>query len=323
MHLAGLAVSDGYLVAGAQNFPAAARLLAALLPRDMPDGATLAAVLRELSRGVGERGQQDAALFDELSCLNNELITAQRELARRNAELARLNAEKNQFLGMAAHELRSPLTIILAYSEYLHEDASIALSSRNLRFLDTIRRSSEFMSGLIDDLLDISKIEAGKLVLNRAPTDLSRLVEENVALNRVLAERQQLRLVCETDENLPILWLDGMKIEQVLNNLIGNALKASPPGQEVRVELIRDPQGALIRVADQGPGIVPEEMDAIFTPFHQGHLGKVAGGKSAGLGLAIASSIVRGHGGRLWAENRAPKGASFFVLLPLALATAR
>ena len=171
--------------------------------------------------------------------------------------------------------------------------------------------------GLVDDLLDTSKIAAGHLVLNKRPTDLNALIEHNLSLNRVLAERRQVRLDYKSTAKFSNVLLDVRKIDQVLNNLVDNAIKVSPPQGTVAVRLSREGDGALLGVTDQGPGIPAEELEVIFQPFRQGHLGTAKEGKSAGLGLAIANSIARGHGGRLWAESVPPNGASFFVLLPV------
>jgi signal transduction histidine kinase len=320
LQMAGVAVADGYLLVGCKSFASAARLLGPLALDHAADRVSLAAALGVWSRWAAERGGQDADLLDEISRVNNELITAHRELAKRNAELAHLNAEKNKFIGMAAHDLRTPLSVILGYSEFLRVDQGIAADPAKLRFVDAIRRSSEFMLELIDDLLDVTKIEAGKLVLNQVPTDLDRLILENVALNGALAQGRGLHLAYQGEDKLPKMMLDPWKIAQVLNNLIGNAIKASPPGGTVTVRLAGDNKGAVVSVTDEGPGIAPEELDAIFRPFRQGSLGTVSGGKSAGLGLAIAQRIVQGHGGRLRAESHPPDGASFFVHLPQTLA---
>ena len=302
LHMAGIAVLDGYLIVGAQSISAAALTLDALIPHYKTEAE---AALRELLRWAAERGQSHAELYDELSRLNNDLITAQRELARRNAELVQLNSEKNKLLGMAAHDLRNPLSVILNYSELLLGQSDVALDPGKRRFIQGIHRSSELMLSVVDDFLDVSKIEADGLVLNRVPTDLDALVQENVELNQTLAGPNRVRLSYAAKAELPNFLLDPAKINQVLNNLLGNAIKVSPPGSTIKVELTRAPDGALIRVADQGPGIHSDQQDVIFQPFHQGQL---FSDKGAGLGLAIASGIVRAHGGRIWVESHPPEG---------------
>jgi signal transduction histidine kinase len=318
LHVAGLAMpANRILVVGARSFGAAATLLGDLLPNNPPTADALAASFRAWAQSAIGQSTQEHELYNELSRINNELVNARRELTKHNAELARVDAEKNQFLGMVAHDLRNPLTVIQAYSEFLSELQGKVIGRRELQFIKAIDQSSEFILGLINDLLDISKIEAGQLILNKRPTDLGALIEHNLSLNRVLAERKQIRLDYKSMARFSNVLLDARKIDQVLNNLVDNAIKVSPPQGTVAVQLSREHDGALLRVTDQGPGIPADELEVIFQPFRQGHLGTTKEGKNAGLGLAIANSIVRGHGGRLWAESMPPHGASFFVLLPV------
>ncbi len=264
------------------------------------------------------QGDQDDRLYDDLSRLNNDLATTQRELAKSHAELDRLNIQKNELLGIAAHDLRNPLQVILTYSHFLIEEAA-NLAPEHREFIRTIRSSSRFMLRLVDDLLDVARIEAGTLGLNLAPVDLGGLVERNVALNRVLAEPKGTRIELHGHievQELPEMLLDAAKIEQVLNNLIGNAVKFSPPGSIIQVRLAREKEGAALSVRDQGEGIMPDEMETLFRPFHQGRNRSTAGEKSTGLGLAIVKRIVEGHRGEIRIESSPGEGSVFHVVLP-------
>jgi signal transduction histidine kinase len=256
-------------------------------------------------------------MYDELSRLNNELANLQRELAKKNAELERLNRLKDQFLGMAAHDLRTPLSIILGYSSFLQEDLVGALGEEQAEFLSVIRSSSRFMLHLVNSLLDVATIESGKLELDLQPTDLAELVARNVTLNAALAEGKQIRLACECDESLPPMALDGPKIEQVLNNLLSNAIKFSYPEGRVEVRLVRQGNHALLSVADHGRGIPEEQLDALFQWFARSRAKGTAGEKGTGLGLAIAQKIVEGHMGGIWVESAVGQGSTFFVSLPI------
>lgn len=258
-------------------------------------------------------------LFDELSRLNNELATSQRDLAKSNVELDQLNKQKNELLGIAAHDLRNPLQVILIYSQFLIDEAAVSLGPEHLEFVRTIRRSSEFMLRLVEDLLDTARIEAGTLELDLVPVDLGGLVERNVALNRVLAEPKGTHINLYRD-GVGEMVLDTAKIEQVLNNLIGNAVKYSPPGSTVEVRLAAADGGASIAVRDQGQGIAAEEMDRLFQPFKTGPSRGTAGEKSAGLGLAIVKRIVEGHRGAIRVEPANGGGSEFQVFLPRAFA---
>lgn len=257
-------------------------------------------------------------LFDEISRLNNELISIQRELAKKNAELEQLNQLKNQFLGMAAHDLRSPLVAVQSYSELLLDEQAPLEAPERVEFLGNIHRLSRFMTALIDDLLSISAIEAGQLNLEFQPVDLPQLVRADVARNRLLAAKRQVEIALEAEE-LPPLALDPAKIEQVLDNLIGNAVKFSPRGAEVRVNLRRDEAGVTLSVRDRGPGIAAADMEKLFKPFGRARNKSAEGERSTGLGLAIVKRIVEGHRGKIWLESQVGAGSTFFAWLPFEL----
>ncbi len=264
----------------------------------------------------------DNALFDELGRLNNELITLQRELAKKNAELERLNEEKNHFLGIAAHDLRNPLNAIQMYSEFLMEEVANRLDEEHLEFITIIHNSSEFMLKLVNDLLDVARIESGKLYLELAPLDLVKLVEQNVAINRKLAAHKEIDIELVVREMSLLITADKSKLEQVLNNLIGNAVKFSEPNTRVTISLASHENEAIITVTDQGPGIPQEELTHIFKPFHRTSVRPSGDERSTGLGLAIVHRIVLGHKGRIWVESELAKGTTFYVALPLDLTRA-
>jgi signal transduction histidine kinase len=258
----------------------------------------------------------DSQQYDEFSRLNNELATSQRELARRNAELARLNDQKNQFLGIAAHDLRNPLEVILTYSQFLLDEASGRLEPEQVEFVETIRSSSEFMLNLVENLLDVAKIEAGRLDLDLAETDLGELLERNVSLNRTLAQKKSIEVLLSGPPGLPTMRIDAAKIEQVLNNLIGNAVKFSPRGSTVEVRAEDRGDCVVLWVRDQGPGVPADELDRLFRPFGRTRVRASGGEKCTGLGLAIVKKVVEGHGGRIDVESVVGAGATFSVFLP-------
>lgn len=261
---------------------------------------------------------RDDHFYNDFSRLNNDLANAQRELAKKNAELARLNEQKNQFLGIVAHDLRNPLQVILIYSQFLLDDVSTSLNKEQTEFVKIIRSSSAFMLTLVNDFLDFSKIEAGRLELDLAPVNLIKLIEENVKRNQVLAEKKEIHIIFICEDELPEMILDESKIEQVLNNLLGNAVKFSPRNDIIKLCVRRRERNAEISVTDNGPGILTGEKEKLFNPFEKGIENKnSAGEKSAGLGLAIVKKIVEGHGGNVSVESKTGKGASFLVTLPL------
>jgi PAS domain S-box-containing protein len=242
---------------------------------------------------------------------------AEAEIAQKNAELAKLNELKNQFLGMAAHDLRNPLTVVNMASSFLLDDSSLLLSAEQRHdFIRRINGNGEFMLKLINDLLDVAKIESGRLDLELATGDLCNLIEENLTMNRMLAEKKGIRLDFAPECGLPPLRFDRGKVEQVLNNLISNALNYSAPGTTVTVRASRMDGSVVVSVQDQGPGIPAEELDHLFKPFSRTSVQSTAGEKSTGLGLAISRKIVDGHGGRIWAESGVGRGSTFSFSLP-------
>ncbi|HEX8560430.1 MAG TPA: HAMP domain-containing sensor histidine kinase [Pyrinomonadaceae bacterium] len=319
LHFAGGAEpSGGFLVVGARSRAGVARAYEGLLAVNNEQANALRAAAKDLALRSREAGERDAAVYEELTRLNNELAAAQRELAKKNAELARINAQKNQFLGLAAHDLRNPLDVINVYSGFLLDEAAARLSPEQLDFVGVIRRSSDFMLALIDDLLDVSKIEAGRLELELDAVDLRALAGRNVELNRRLAERKKINILFTAAEDVPPLRLDASKIEQVLNNLVGNAVKFSPRGATVEVALGRGEggAGAVILVRDEGPGVPADELDKLFKPFSRTRVRSTEGERSTGLGLAIVKRIVEGHGGSIGVESPPGGGATFAVRLP-------
>ena len=244
---------------------------------------------------------------------------AEEEITQKNAELVELNKEKNQLLGMAAHDLRNPLSIVNTASAFLLDEASRSLpEAKRTEFLRRINSGSRFMLKLIDDLLDVAKIEAGRLDLEIRDGDLCALIEENLAINRMLADNKRIRLEFAPGSGLPQLRFDRAKIEQVLNNLVGNAVKFSTPGTAVTVQASRVDGNVVVSVRDQGQGIPAEELDQLFKPFAKTSVRSTAGEKSTGLGLAICRRIVEGHGGHIWAESELGKGSVFSFSLPVA-----
>jgi signal transduction histidine kinase len=317
-HFAGSVIEDNLLIVGARSRAGVAHIHQELLEINNEQANALRAALKDLSLHTrAARPDRDTYLYEELSRLNNDLATAQRELAKKNAELGRLNDLKNQFLGIAAHDLRNPLEVILAYSDFLLNEADTKLDAQQVGFIHKINSSSEFMLALVNDLLDISRIEAGRLELDLSPIDVAALVSRNVSLNRVLAAKKEIDISLEHDESVGRMMLDAPKIEQVLNNLIGNAIKFSPPGSRVEVKLARFDGRMIISVTDEGPGISPEELEKLFRPFERGRAQSTAGEKSTGLGLAIVKRIIEGHGGDIRVESATGKGAVFSVSLPL------
>ena len=267
---------------------------------------------------VGELNHQETEeLRRNLVNLNNEFSNLNRELQKKNTELTKLNELKNHFLGMAAHDLRNPLGAIRNLSEFLLEEARDSLSAEYIQFLELIHSSSNFMLSLLDELLDIARIEAGKLELNFQATDIISLIKSCVDINNVLAEKKKVQIRLEHFEAIPLVELDSMKIEQVMHNLLSNAIKFSPEGGLIKVNVFLSGEHVTVSVADQGPGIPEEDIQKLYQPFAKTSVKAPGGEKSTGLGLAIVHKIILGHMGKIWVESKLDQGTAFFFSLPL------
>jgi signal transduction histidine kinase len=238
------------------------------------------------------------------------------ELRVKNERLEQLDQQKNHMLGMAAHDIRNPLGIILGYAKFLQADAGPLLNAEHRAFLDAITQSSQFVLGLVEQLLDISTIESGKLIIERSSIDLAELATSHVELISVLAARKNLRITLELPREGARLEADASKLEQVLSNLTGNAIKFSAPGTSIAVRVQTTPRRVELSVQDEGPGIPRDELNRLFRPFSTTSVRATNGERSTGLGLAIARRIVEGHGGEISVESQIGTGSTFRVSLP-------
>jgi signal transduction histidine kinase len=311
LHFAGGLAGDYLLITAGANGAFAEHLYEDMLRINNEQINLLRTALKdktEAGRAVSD------PMYNEISRLNNELVAMQRELTGKNVELAKLNALKNQFLGMAAHDLRNPLQGILFYSQFLLDDPE-KLDANQTEFITAIRDQSHYMASLVNDLLDVATIESGKLQLDLQPVDMVKLAQTNLTRNRLIASRKTITLNLEADA-IPMLLLDAAKMEQVLDNLTTNAIKYSPPGSRIRIRLQNSAGEMLLSVQDEGPGIPPAEMDRLFKPFQKTSVKSTGGEKSIGLGLVIVKRIVAGHGGRIWVESQVGAGSIFYVAVP-------
>jgi signal transduction histidine kinase len=315
VRFSGSATADGIFIAGSTTRSGIIKIYEQFMHVvECPSGESTA--MRQPGAAPSLSVDGDTELYNELARLNNELVTAQREVIKRNIELERLNEVKNQFIGVAAHDLRNPLQIIEGYSQMLLDEHFGELSPEQHKFITVIRKNSDFMLSLVTDLLYISKIEAGKLQLELKETDLLTLLERNVELNRLMAGRKQIDILFTRQEDLPTLVVDAPKIEQVLNNLISNGIKFSHPGSTVEVLASRSDKEVVVSVRDEGQGIPADEIDRLFIPFENLSVKSTGGEQSTGLGLAIVKRIVEGHGGRIWVQSEKGVGSNFSFSLP-------
>src|SRR5206468_11955051 len=225
-----------------------------------------------------------------------------------------LHKEKTQWLAMAAHDLRNPLSSILACCEALMGD-STSKDSEHTAMLQSIQSCGQFMLELLGDVQDLSVTATGGQPFLAEPTDVRSLIEEAIAFSRPIADRKNTRIEARYGESILPVTLDRRKMTQVFLNLVGNAIKFCGNGSSVYVTVVDEPTNVLISVQDNGPGIPRDELGSIFMPFQRGR-SSVAAQPGTGLGLAICKRIVERHDGQIWADNAIDGGAVFFLSLP-------
>lgn len=265
-------------------------------------------------------GQQDSDEIDkmrrDLISLNSDLNNLTRELHKKNVQLSRLNEQQNQMFGMASHDLRHPLGIISMYSNFMATEVIEELSPNHQVFLNYICKSSALMENILNDFLDFSTFESGRLNLNCANQDLNTFLKDIVTYTEQVAKQKGVSVRFTPVSTPTRVYIDGPKIEQVVNNLTSNALKFSPKGSEITISTEIEGDKVIIRVADQGPGIEEQHLGTIFQPFHKLRSQQAAEEKSSGLGLAIVKKIIEAHGGAVWAKSKPGEGAAFLFSLP-------
>ena len=247
-----------------------------------------------------------------LAMINAQLY---RQLERQSAALEVESQHKSEFLASMSHELRTPLNAIIGFSEVLLERMFGELNERQDDYLRDIWSSGKHLLELLNDILDLSKIEAGQMVLNRSEFAVRESLEYCLSMVRERALKQRILLSLDVDPEVGLLDADRLRFRQVLLNLLSNAVKFTPEGGRVDVRAsIRD-QDLAVEVADTGPGVAAEDRQRIFDAFQQGarHPEQTEG---TGLGLTLSKRILELHGGRIWVESEAGKGSTFGFALP-------
>ena len=223
---------------------------------------------------------------------------------------------KSDFFSTMSHELRTPLTSIKEGIKLFQDGIGGSMSDKQKRLLSILSEETRRLIGLVNSLLDLSKMEEGMMTYHFDTEYLSPLITKVITEMGPLIEAKKIQLRLETDEALPALRLDRERVLQVLRNLIGNATKFTPEGGEMRISARPGNKGIELSVKDSGPGIPKENLTAIFEKFQQLPVKTSAWMKGTGLGLAIVKHIVTAHGGKVWAESEPGQGSTFVVVLP-------
>lgn len=264
--------------------------------------------------GMKSAISRDNRLYEELSRLNSELINRERELARKTAALERLSAEKTRMTAIAAHDLRNPLTVISSYAALLRDTA---LNEESALYVEEIERSARFMAELVEEMLDVAQLESGRVELHRQDLDLVDAARHAATVNRVRAEAKQIAIVFEQRSDHAIIEADPVKLRQIVNNLVVNAIKFSPAGTAVTIRVYGLGDRAIVEVEDRGIGISPDKLATIFEPFHTIGPAGTAGEKSTGLGLSIVKQLAHLHRATVHVDSEPAVGSTFRVSFPL------
>ena len=241
----------------------------------------------------------------------------QRRLRVAQRELEAASRHKSEFLANMSHELRTPLNAVIGFSEVLQMRMFGALNEKQAEYVDDIAHSGRHLLSLINDILDLAKIEAGRVELEPAMFDLTVAIDNAILLTRERAVRRGLRLECNVAPDLGIIDADERKVKQILINLLSNAVKFTPEGGTITVGATRGPADVTLVVQDTGIGIADDDQALVFEEFRQVGNDYTRKQEGTGLGLALARRFVELHGGRIWVESALGRGSAFSFTLPL------
>jgi signal transduction histidine kinase len=242
-----------------------------------------------------------------------------KEIQEKSALLEVANKHKSEFLANMSHELRTPLNAIIGFSEVLQDKMFGELNDEQSEFIRDIHDSGKHLLSLINDILDLSKVEAGRMELMLGEFDLPSAVDNAITLVKERAGRHRIRLTSDIDPQIGTVRADERKLKQILLNLLSNAVKFTPEGGAVKVSARRVAHGVEISVSDTGVGIAPEDREAVFEEFRQVGKDYTRKAEGTGLGLALTRKFVELHGGHIRLESEVGKGSTFTVYIPEAV----
>jgi signal transduction histidine kinase len=260
-------------------------------------------------------GQVKVANRDELGALAANVNRMNDELRRLYMELEAASRHKSEFLASMSHELRTPLNAIIGFSQVLREEMFGPVNQKQAEYLDDIISSGNHLLSLINDVLDLSKVEAGQVELEVHPFSLLEALERGVVMVRERATDGGVQVRLVPDPEVDLVDGDERRVKQIIFNLLSNAVKFTPAGGAVDVSAAQMNGEVRITVADTGPGIAPKDQQRIFEEFQQADIG-VAQRDGTGLGLPLSKRLVELHGGRIWLESKIGKGSTFVFTLP-------
>jgi signal transduction histidine kinase len=285
-----------------------------LLREGNPIGVIILA--RKAIRAFSDKQIELATTFADQAVIAIENVRLFDEIQDKSRQLEIASQHKSQFLANMSHELRTPLNAILGYTELILDNIYGETPEKMREVLERLQANGKHLLGLINDVLDLSKIEAGQLTLDLADYSLQDVVHTVVVAVDSLANGKKLALTADVGQNLPIGHGDGRRLAQVLLNLVGNAIKFTDKG-EVAIKATMSDSSFTVAVRDTGPGISPSDQGKIFEEFQQADNTATKRKGGTGLGLSIAKRIIGMHGGRIWVESDVGKGSTFAFTIPV------
>jgi signal transduction histidine kinase/CheY-like chemotaxis protein len=279
-----------------------------------------AQLFEQAQREIAERQRAEAALEEERALLALRVRERTAELSKANAELARASRLKDEFLAGMSHELRTPLNTILGSSEILQAGVFGELNEKQQRYAHNVEESGRHLLSLINDILDLSKVEAGKLELEIGPVSIQSVCEASLRLVKQLAYKKQLKVSTAYNNRITVLQADERRLKQILVNLLSNAIKFTPEEGEIGLEVSENPENQIVHftVWDTGVGISQEDMPHLFQPFVQLDSSLARQQTGTGLGLSLVSRLTELHGGGVSLESEVGQGSRFTISLPYA-----
>jgi PAS domain S-box-containing protein len=283
-----------------------------LSPVKFEDGFRVSAIIRDVS----ERKRTEEQLLRVQAAYTEELTAKNQELQERNRQVEQADRLKSEFLSGMSHELRTPLHTIIGFTELLEEELEGPLNEKQRRFAQHIHRDSQHLLALINDVLDLSKIESGRLELKHETFVFIEALEDTISSIRPRAEAKSISILIEVPDSIEI-HADPLRVKQILYNLLSNAVKFT--AAEGRIAVEAKPSDSLLEVSvtDTGIGIPTGQQEAVFDKFYQVGQRQAGGHEGTGLGLAITRRLVEEHGGTIWLVSEEGKGTRFSFTLPL------
>jgi len=278
----------------------------------------IAARMSDYSWDIAERKRMQADLADERNQLALRVEERTAELIKANANLARALRVKDEFLANMSHELRTPLNAILGLSESLGEQIAGPLNEKQSKYINTISESGHHLLSLINDILDLAKIEAGQITLDINKVDIHSVCQASLRMVKQLAQKKNQELKLNIDMNIGLMWADERRLKQMIVNLLSNAVKFTPENGALGVDVrgFKDENRVEITVWDNGIGISETDLNLLFKPFVQLDSGLARESTGTGLGLALVSQMARLHGGSVIVASEPGVGSRFTISLP-------